>query len=54
MREFNFHIKYGKGNENVVADHLSCPVGVIIRKPHATWLGLSHEKLVLEQKNDPT
>ncbi len=33
MREYNYDIQYVKAKDNFVADHLSCPVRVIIRSP---------------------
>lgn len=54
MREYNFRVKYVKGKENVVADHLSRPVCNITHQPRTTWLGLTREEYRREQSNDPT
>ncbi len=43
MREYSSDIQYVKGKDNIVADHLSRPVPMIVRSPEATWLGLDRE-----------
>ncbi len=53
MREYNYDIQYQKGKDNLVADHLSRPVRVIVRHPEATWLGLDQEQFKLRQQEEP-
>lgn len=54
MREYNFHVKYVKGKENVVADQLSRPVRIVTCHPKVTWLGLTREEFIREQREDQT
>ncbi len=39
MREYNYEINYLKGKDNIVAEHLSRPVRVVMRPPETSWLG---------------
>ncbi len=52
MREYNYDIQYVKGKDNLVADHLSRPVRIIVRSPEATWLGLDRENFQARQKKE--
>ncbi len=49
MREYNYEIKFLKGKDNFVADHLSRPVRIIVRPPEVTWLSLDKPEFVSEQ-----
>ncbi len=42
MRKYNYEINYLKGKDNIVADHLSRPVRVVMRPPETSWLGLAY------------
>ncbi len=52
-REYNFHVKYVKGKDKVVADQLSRPVRFIKHQPSVAWLGLTKEEFIKEQCRDP-
>ena len=54
MREYSFTFKYVKGKDNVVEDHLSRPVQFVVHQSNETWLGLSKEQFIAEQRKDAT
>ena len=53
MREYNYHINYMKGKDNLVADQLSRPVRIIHRAPETTYLGCTPAEFKDHQRGDP-
>ncbi len=52
MREYNYEIKYLKGKDNFLADHLSRPVRIIVRPPKISWLGLDKPEFMSKQREE--
>lgn len=54
MREYRFHMRYVKRKDYVVADQLSRPVRFVTHQFNVTWLDLTREEFIREQREHQT
>ncbi len=54
MRDYRFRVEYKKGKNNVVADQLSRPGGVIQGSEDGTWLGKRRDEIQGLQREEGT